>query len=157
MTTLLRKKDVLAGSFFIGLGIVGLLLSSRYPFGTASRMGPGYVPSLFAGGMIICGALILIRGVISRLEQDALSVNMSVMRPFLFILAAIAVFGLLVKPLGLIITCIVLVICSGFAVKGQNIVHLLILSIGLTAFVVLVMVWGIGVRIDLLPAGMVRP
>lgn len=157
MIALFTRKDVLAGLLFLALGTAGLLLSQDYPLGTASRMGPGYVPSLFAGGMIICGVILLLRSIGARVSTGRLVFDPSAVRPLLLILSGIVLFGLLIQPLGLILACLVLVTSAGFAVKGQNFAHLFLLGSGLTGFVIVVMVWAIGMRIDLLPAHLVQP
>src|SRR5688500_16066630 len=57
-----KRTDVLAGSLFILVAIVGLLISRNYPVGTALRMGTGYVPRLLCWVLLALGAVILFTG-----------------------------------------------------------------------------------------------
>ena len=56
-------KDFWAGLLFVGLGILAVWVGSRYPLGTAARMGPGYFPRTLGLLLMFLGAIIAFRGV----------------------------------------------------------------------------------------------
>src|SRR5436305_251328 len=100
------NKDLLAGAMFATLGFVAIKLSFGYKIGTAGHMGPGYIPLLLGSGTAIFGAIIGARGVVFAILQakgsDADS-NPWHPRPLLSVLMGVVLFGLLVKPAGLIV------------------------------------------------------
>ena len=72
-TTLLRRKDVLAGLLFVAVAVVGLYVSRDYPIGTAVRMGTGYVPRLLCWLLLGLGAWILVQGFFETQSERAAS------------------------------------------------------------------------------------
>src|SRR5262245_61831014 len=56
------RADHVAGLFFILLGVLVFALSGDLPFGTISSPGPGMMPKLLAGLMMLFAAAILIGG-----------------------------------------------------------------------------------------------
>ena len=97
------NQDVAAGLMFWALGALGLYIARDYAAGTALRMGPGYMPRLLCWALIVFGAAIAVRGVVTggeRLTRWAL-------RPLVFVLAALIAFGLLIEDAGLLVTAFV--------------------------------------------------
>lgn len=154
----LLNKDIIAGALFVAFGGVAVVLSVGYKVGTAGHMGPGYVPLIFAGGMAIFGGLIAVRGiadVLSDTSRSDVDLKSWSPRPLFAVLIGILVFAALIKPAGLIIASLALLVCGSQGVKGQRLSETVSLSIGLTALVVIVFVYLIGVRIELLPSSAV--
>jgi Tripartite tricarboxylate transporter TctB family len=154
----LLNKNIIAGAMFVALGGVAVGLSLGYKVGTAGHMGPGYVPLIFGSGMAIFGALIAARGVVDALTDPSRS-NVDLKswnpRPLLAVLIGILVFAALIKPAGLIVASLALLVCGSQGVKGQRILETVYLSIALIAIVGIVFVYLIGVRIELLPSSAV--
>ena len=72
-----NSRDAISGLFFIIAGAGFLYVSSYYQLGTASRMGPGYFPSLLAIIMIAIGCGVAISGWRTLSEgEDALPINL---------------------------------------------------------------------------------
>lgn len=92
-------KDVFAGLFFMGLGALGLFLGADYAFGTAARMGPGFLPRLLCLTLIGVGAVIALVGLVRRGPgQEAWDWD-----PLAWILLAVMAFTATIETLGLAI------------------------------------------------------
>jgi len=160
MMKALHNKDIWAGLLFVSLGLTGCLLSLRYPLGTASRMGPGYVPLVIAIGMTGFGAIIAGGGIMQLVRQPAPARDERSRwnpRPLLSVLCGILLFGVLIQPAGLIVAGLALLLCGSAALKGQRLGEVLLLAFILISVTALIFVYGIGVRISLLPNVPVLP
>ncbi len=140
-------KDIWAGAFFAGLGATGLYLSSGYNFGTAARMGAGFLPTLLCWALFGLGALIMFTGLLRRGE----SMGAWEMRPLLMILAAVLVFAALVETLGLIAATIGMTLVAGLGSMETRWLETAALSAGLAAASALIFVKGLGLTIKILP------
>lgn len=52
------QEDFWSGLMFIGFGVAAIIISRDYPMGSASRMGPGYFPTMIGAMLIVIGAII---------------------------------------------------------------------------------------------------
>lgn len=104
-------KDVWAGLFFMALATVGLFIGSDYAFGTAARMGAGFLPKLLCWTLLALGALVTVTGVIRRGEP----MEAWAWSQLLAILAAVLVFGAVLEALGLEIAILGAVLVAGVA------------------------------------------
>src|SRR3954471_14838426 len=64
MLRLLTLQDVWAGLLLAAFGIAALVFGADLAMGTARRMGPGYMPYGLAWLLILCGAVVALRGVV---------------------------------------------------------------------------------------------
>ena len=64
----LSNKDFWAGLMLIAIGAAAVLIACSYPFGTALRMGTGYMPRLLCWLLLGLGAIVLAQGL---RQQDA--------------------------------------------------------------------------------------
>jgi hypothetical protein len=150
---LLRKpKDFFLGLIFLGIAIGVVAYSREYDLGTARQMGPGYLP-LVLGLLLGCfGALLTVGSFFGEHEPaEALG-----MRPSILILGAAALFGLLIRPTGLIVSILVLVVVSGLAYRSRKAVPLALYAIGLAAGCVIVFPWMLGQQIPVLGSWLFR-
>lgn len=90
-----------------------MVLSRGYDIGRAARMGPGYFPFLLGGLLMVIGATILVHG-LSR-KGKASPGRPVAWRPLLLVLASVVLFGLLLKPLGFVVSVFLLVLVSSAA------------------------------------------
>ncbi|MGA0114317.1 MAG: tripartite tricarboxylate transporter TctB family protein [Burkholderiales bacterium] len=56
------QEDFWAGIMFIGFGVLAIFISQDYPFGSASRMGPGYFPTWLGIIMAVLGVAVSAQG-----------------------------------------------------------------------------------------------
>ena len=146
MTLIRNEKDFWTGLIYVAFGAAIMWLAQEYPFGTAGRMGPGYFPTVLAGAQILLGIIALVRSVI--VPGD--SVRSLAWKPLALILAATALFGVLVNTAGLVIALLVLVLCSAAASEKFRFDWKALLGlIVLITFCALVFVKGLGVPMPL--------
>ena len=124
------QGDFWCGLIFIAIGVAFMVYAREYRIGSASRMGPGYFPTLLGGLLVVLGlSLSLPAFVVDGERFPRLH-----LRPMLIILAAIAVFALLLEPAGFIIAVAALVVIGGFADPDLRLVESVGLAIALVAF-----------------------
>lgn len=58
-------KTVIAGLMFLLIGLGWSVLSLSYSMGELYMMGPGLWPTIISFGLIICGAILIIEGLIN--------------------------------------------------------------------------------------------
>jgi hypothetical protein len=143
------STDLLTGLLFLALGAFAMIYGSRYPLGTAARMGPGYYPLLASSGLVVLGLVLVVRSLLTTSEGVA-AVNV---RPLVLILAGTLAFGLLIDRAGLIIAGLLLVFAARLADRGFRPLEVTILAICLVAFTVAIFRYGLGMPLRLWPAG----
>ena len=143
-----NPTDFWTGLAFSGVGLaVSLYASTHYSIGSAIRMGPGYFP-------MAVGALVALLGLalaVGSLRVDGPPLPRLALRPVVLILAASIGFGYLLKPLGLVVSTILLVLVSaagGYEFRWRESV---LLALGLAVFSIGVFVYGLGLPFPLWP------
>jgi hypothetical protein len=130
-------QDLLAGLVFALFGVAGLYFGRDYAIGVTSRMGPGYLPWVLSIGLIVLGAIIAARG----LMTDGQPLEPSHWRPLVFIIGAIIVFGFLIERAGLVVSgFLVTVLCAlGYRDRIRP-VEILVMAVVLTIFCVVLFI-----------------
>lgn len=149
MSSLIRNpRDFWSGVIFIIFGAAAVIIGSDYSMGTAGRMGPAYFPTVLGALLTVIGAIAVLRSLMTSgapLEKFAI-------REIVLILAAVLLFGFLVRGAGLIAAVLVLIMLSAYASAKFRLLPTALLAIGLAAFAVLVFIMGLG-----LPMPMIGP
>ena len=133
-------QDLGAGLAFMLIGLAGLYFGSDLAFGSSSRMGPGYFPTLLSALIIVVGLVIGVRGV----TIEGPPIEPVQLRPILFIIAAILIFGFLIESIGLALTAVLLTIFAAYARREVKPSETLLLGVGLAIFTVVVFVYLLG-------------
>jgi hypothetical protein len=134
-----------------GLGLfAAVYAASHYQLGTALRMGPGYFPTWVGGLLAILGAVLIVHS----LRVDGPPRPPVHWRPTLWILAASIAFGYLLKPAGLVLATVLLVVGSAAGGHEFRWREVALLAAGLTVFSVGVFVYGLGLPFPLWPEAM---
>ncbi|WP_423198082.1 MULTISPECIES: tripartite tricarboxylate transporter TctB family protein [unclassified Cupriavidus] len=144
------QKDFASGLMFILVGFGFSFVARGYSMGTAAKMGPGYFPFWLGIVLALLGALVLWGSLSSRGEEDKLA-GWDI-KTLLWILGAVVLFGLLLKPLGMVLSVLVLVLVSSmasheFSWKGAILNAIILVLISLGAFV-----YGINLQMPVWPA-----
>ena len=141
------NRDFLAGLLFMVLGGLAVLLASDFPMGTTMRMGPGYFPTALGIILFLFGVYVLGRGVRSRVQvRGAWG-----WKALALITLSIVVFGFLLERLGLIPSALAMFFVAAAAGREFRFMEVLVLAVVMTAFSVLVFIWGLKLPYPLLP------
>lgn len=146
MVVVKSPREFYAGAIYLAFGLAGLWFGWNYPMGTAGRMGAGYFPKVLAGGLVVLGILALVRGVrIVGAPLDPIR-----LKPFLLIVSACSLFGLLIEPVGMIGALSVLILLAAMASQEFRWSGSALLgAAGLVAACSVVFVWGLSVQMPL--------
>jgi hypothetical protein len=141
-------KDFWSGVMFCGFAAVAILAARGYSLGTAGKMGPGYFPLLLGGLLAALGA-----GLIGRsLALSGEPVARFHVLPLTIIAAAICLFGVLIEPLGLVVSLVVLTLMSASAGAQFRLLETLALTALLIVFSVGVFVYALGLPLNIWPS-----
>ncbi|WP_422649099.1 Transmembrane protein [Cupriavidus sp. H18C1] len=144
------QKDFASGLMFILVGFGFSWVARGYSMGTAAKMGPGYFPFWLGVVLALLGVLVLIGSMSSKGDGDELA--RWDIKLLLWILGSVVLFGLLLKPLGMVLSVIVLVLVSSmasheFTWRGAILNTIVLVLISMGAFV-----YGINLQMPVWPA-----
>jgi len=141
-----RSKDFWAGVMLIVTGAAAVILARDYAFGTMLRMGPGYFPSVLGGVLVLFGLYLLAQGLRGG---EMIEGNLS-LRALIVLPLSLVMFGLLMDHAGFVPALMALIVGSAAAGSEFKLTEALLLAAGLTAFAVLLFVWGLGLPYPLI-------
>ncbi len=139
-------KDVLAGLTFVGFGLAFAVGALAYDIGDPVRMGPGFFPLVVGVLLAVLGGLI---AVTRSNEPDEEPISAPPWRAAGLILAALVVFGLTVRGLGLIPSIFVTALLASFASRETKPLVAVLLAVGLTALSIAIFVFALSLRLPL--------
>jgi putative tricarboxylic transport membrane protein len=145
-------NDLFTGIFLIVVALAALELSKNLPVGTATSMGPAYVPRLMCFVQIAFGAGIVLQGFLI----DGTTFEAWRLRPLLAILGSVAFFCFAIERLGLAAAVVGLVLMSTFAHRPTRWIEAVVLAVGMAVFAVVVFVGGLGLSMLVWPEALVR-
>jgi hypothetical protein len=135
-----NNRDFWAGVMLIVTGGVAVLMARDYQFGTATRMGPGYFPSVLGGALVLFGIYLLAQGLRTNEKID----GGWPLRPLIILPLSLVLFGLLMEYTGFVPALLVLIVGSAAAGSEFKLVEVLLLAAGVTAFAVALFIYGLG-------------
>jgi hypothetical protein len=149
-----NQKDFAAGLIYIVAGAGFSIGALSYRLGDPARMGPGFFP-FWLGILLAVVGLITAGGSLKRTAVPE-TLKRPEFGPMAWILGGVVLFGLLLQPLGLILSLTVLVLVSSrasheFTWRGATINAAL-----LVAFSTAVFIYGISLQIALWPAALMH-
>jgi hypothetical protein len=147
MLKIKNPKDFWAGLMFIAFGLFFIIGAQNYQLGSAARMGPAYFPTLLGGLMAVVGGIVFFRSFVLKGEKVAAFP----LRLIFFITLSLLLFGYLLKPIGLVLALLCLVVVSAFAGHEFRLKEALLLTFVLIVLSVLVFVKGLGLPFPLWP------
>jgi putative tricarboxylic transport membrane protein len=139
--------DLAFGLFLVALALFGLYATLGLSIGTASDMGPGYVPRALEWAILASGIGFVVKGLLAGFTP----MPSFAWRPLLAILAAVAVFALSFQSLGLMIAVIAAIVIAGLAQPPIRMHVLLPFGAVVAAFSALLFIWGLGLPLKLWP------
>lgn len=140
-------KDFGAGLLYAGFGAAAILMARDYGMGSASRMGAGYFPTALGVLLMVIGIVSLVRSFVST----GAPIGTIAWKPAALVTSSTLLFGLLLRPAGLVPALVVLILVSAFASSRFRLQwRALGLMAALIAFCALVFVKGLGLPVPLL-------
>ena len=135
-----NAQDFWAGLLFLAIGCLALWLGRSYPLGTTTKMGPGYLPTVLSWALVLIGGFLSLRA----LALEGPSVEPSLVRPQIFILLAIIVFGLLIESLSLAPSIVVVTVVAAVASREMRWRETIVVAVGLAALCVGLFIYLLG-------------
>jgi Tripartite tricarboxylate transporter TctB family len=139
--------DLAFGLFLVALALFGLYGTRSLSIGTASDMGPGYVPRALEWAILASGIGFVVKGLLAGFAP----MPSFAWRPLLTILAAVAVFALCFQWLGLFIAVVAAIVIAGMAQRPIQPHVLLPFGAVVAALSALLFVRGLGLPLKLWP------
>ncbi len=104
------EKEFWSGVMFIVFGAAFAGLAQDYDMGTAQRMGPAFFPTVLGGLLAVLGVVVALQGLAAetldcKLEKFHLG-------PIAWVLGAVIAFGMLLRPAGLVVALVALIVIS---------------------------------------------
>jgi hypothetical protein len=144
-----NQRDFGAGVMYILIGLFFAIVATRYQYGTAAKMGPGYFPFWLGMLMVAMGLLVLVRSLGAKATIEAIpKFNFKVIG---LITGSIILYGILLPKMGFIVAVLVLVMIASSASKEFSWKVALINAVVLIAFTYSVFVIGLKLQFPLLP------
>ena len=156
-----HAKNFWGGVLFIVLGAMfaviaygvrfgDTVLLGGYTMGSPARMGPGFFPFYLGVILILLGVVVMLSGFRVHPDDDG-RVERFYWGPILWVLGAVVAFGIVLKPIGMLLAGIMLVIVASFGSPTFNLKRSVILAVCLSVFCAIVFVWGLKLPIPLCP------
>jgi putative tricarboxylic transport membrane protein len=140
-----NPKDFWSGVFFAVVGAAAALFARRYNFGTAARMGPGFFPTMLGGLLTLLGVALALRSL--RLDGEGERILPLAWRPVAAVLGSVVLFAVLLRPLGMVLSSLLLVVFSSLGGRDFRSREVVVSALLLTGFCVLV--FSVGLKLDL--------
>ncbi len=132
-------QDFGAAVMLILFGLGGVWFGREYAVGTASKMGPGYMPAVLSWGLIVFGAVVGLRSVTLR----GPAIEPVKLRSNILVLGGILSFAFLIESAGLAVAIFVVTVLSALASSESKWKETIALGLFLAIFCVLVFVYGL--------------
>ena len=141
----LLRQDLFGGLAVIAVAVFAYWLARKLPTGAAGGMGPGALPK---GLALLLGALGL--ALLANAFNGEPAARWTIRGP-LFVLGALVLFGVTVRPLGLAVAGPLAIAAAAFASSEARWRETLIYGVAMTAFCVALFKFALGLPIPLAP------
>ncbi len=138
------RTNAICGAFFILAGLVFGYQSLEVELGTWLRIGPGGLPLVLSGLLVLLGIIILVQALRAWGEP----IGRIAWRGMIFILLAPLIFGLTVRGLGFVPSVFVTSLFASFASYRMSWWMALLLSLALAIFSMIVFSYGLGLPFE---------
>jgi uncharacterized membrane protein len=145
-----NQRDFGAGIMYMVIGLFFTIVATRYPMGTAAKMGPGYFPFWLGILMTLIGLLVLVKSMGAKAAIESIpKFNWKIITQ---ITGSVVLYALLLPRMGFLVAIVVLVLVSVSASKEFTWKGSLINAAFLVSFTYSVFVVGLKLQFPLLPA-----
>lgn len=140
MLRIKSPQDVGAAFVFVLIGLAGVHFGADLRFGGAARMGPGFFPLYLSWCIVGIGVIIGVRSLVF----SGPAIERMRLRPVLFVICSLLVFGFAMEEFGLFVSAFALVAIAAFAQSKPDLLGTGLLAAGMTVFCVVVFVLALG-------------
>lgn len=158
-----HPKDFWGGILFAAIGLMFAVIArgfaigdqvllAGYAMGTPARMGPGFFPFWLGVILIALGAATSFLAARAADAGTGSRIERFHWKELFFVLGSICLFGVLLKPLGMLLSGMALVVGASFGSVTFDLRRSLLLGLFLVTFCALVFVMGLKLPIPLCPA-----
>lgn len=126
-------QDFTAGLLLMAVAVIALWQTSDLSLGSMRQFGPGMMPRILSFGVGSFGLVLLL---VSLLRDGDAFARWHLRGP-VFVLAAVIVFGLTIRPLGLAVAGPLLIVIGGFATSESRLGESAIFGVVITVFCLL--------------------
>jgi hypothetical protein len=134
----------------IAKGVPGVSFLNGYTMGTPARMGPAFFPFWLGLILFLLGVVIAVNGVREQGGADAAFPRFH-WKPILYVLGSVVGFGLVMKPIGMLLAGVALIVVASMGSAEFRLKRSIILGVILSIGCALVFVWGLKLPIPLCP------
>lgn len=142
-------KEFYTGLLYGSIGIAALWIGRGYQNGSASAMGPGYLPNVLAGGLLAIALVCLVRSVVTRGAHIR-----RLPRPALLLVpGALLFFSVALMPLGLLLSTLAAYLVAFVASRHSRLnLPSLGIALGFAVFCTVLFKYGLAIPVPLLPS-----
>lgn len=144
-----NHRNFVTGGLYMAFGLAAAAMSWGYGIGSPRAMGPGFFPFSVGLGLAVIGACVLAGSL--RTATDDGAIGPWPVKVLVAILAAVVLFGLLLEPLGLLLSAALLICVAACAHPRFSIRDALLLVAILVPFTWLVFVVLLDLQFPVLP------
>jgi len=131
-------------------GAAAFFFAEDYNIGSAAKMGPGYFPFVLGALLAALGVTLLVRSVFwTKGSQQGPAFHL---KPLVLVLSSVVLFGLLLRPLGLLVSTTLLVVVSSMASHEFRWKEALLNAAVLIVVVLLVFVYCLDFQVPIWPS-----
>jgi hypothetical protein len=138
------RNDLASAAMFIAFGSYFALEATRYEFGTPFRMGPGFMPVVLGGILVLLGVAVAIKGLN---HPDADAAPPWPWRGIALVLGTIVFFAATIRGLGFIPVVLISGFLTALSSRRNNMLSALVISVGLCVLCFLIFVVGLGLLV----------
>ena len=135
-----HPQDFWSGALFAAVGAGALWIGRVYTFGTATKMGPGFLPVVLASSLVLIGLFLMGRALVIK----GAPLDGSAVRPQALILTSIFAFALLIERVGLAPTVVIVAVLAALASKEMRWKETIPLGLGMAVVSVVLFIYLLG-------------
>ncbi len=139
-------RDIAAGAVFVAFGAAFGSASLNYDLGSAFRMGPGYMPLVLAGLLVVLGLAVGWSGWRKGGPDEASPIPW---RAFALLGTALLLFGFCARGLGLVPVVVLVTALAALASRENGPGFALAVGIGMAVLCTAIFWYGLGISLPL--------
>ncbi|MHA6692229.1 tripartite tricarboxylate transporter TctB family protein [Devosia sp. A449] len=141
-------SERIGGLVLLLIGLAAAAQALSYPFGTVSKMGPGFFPVVAGLMLAFLGGLIFWKAPDAGQSKEGGKLNL---RPAFFIFAGLFAWALLLRPTGLVIATVAMALLAAFAYPKPNLKRIAITVVLLPLLGLVLFIYGLGMPMRAFP------